>query len=550
MDDLTNLVLSPFHEIVEKGKAAADTAGDTQPMLKAAQSLVREGERAIKKIEPIARSKFEESGPAFLDAIRENGTFILFRPDDVSRAAALRTSPSTRFFDIGKLTTIGVDEITDYRSRLNDLLWEFDEYIEDVDHFDAEKFTELQALSRQAAPKIYDILMRLKIEPRIDEASLFGSTSPLPLFHPGSLPGRHSIAENSLSPTSPQGRHLSMDSWSAADAANSPNAESSPVGDSKYQPPVAITRKEVPGKAPLPPSPPMINPWDINVRPAEGPMLHVTDGDGLHRREQVPRSQSESPVDPAISPMGTIQHEAQDYTHTPSRSIDSTQFPHRDRQQTTDGGTQDGQSSDDRYRLPSNFASWQPPVSRYSTYDGAGSRALNQVTTSQISAPIPEDAPLDGTGGLSLSSPTATNHSNHSSHPSYSRSSGHSGFGGFEARPPHIISLHHSDAETTMSSQLAEAVEVPYEGLEVDHRVQHPEQGMLIPVESETTITTDPNNLTPQPSATPTVDCSLTQESSFWLAKGFCEGAKQVSKGDIGVKKTKKPVSHWTLWCL
>jgi hypothetical protein len=38
-------------------------------------------------------------------------------------------------------------------------------------------------------------------------------------------------------------------------------------------------------------------------------------------------------------------------------------------------------------------------------------------------------------------------------------------------------------------------------------------------------------------------DCSIGLGSSFYLYKGFCEGAKDVLRGGIGVKKTKKPVS-------
>jgi hypothetical protein len=70
---------------------------------------------------------------------------------------------------------VHLDEITEYRSELNDLLWEFDDYIDDPDSFDADKFAELQASSRKAAPKIYDILMRMKLEVPYDDLSPIGS---------------------------------------------------------------------------------------------------------------------------------------------------------------------------------------------------------------------------------------------------------------------------------------------------------------------------------------------------------------------------------------
>ena len=37
--------------------------------------------------------------------------------------------------------------------------------------------------------------------------------------------------------------------------------------------------------------------------------------------------------------------------------------------------------------------------------------------------------------------------------------------------------------------------------------------------------------------------CKISDDSSFNLAKGFCEGAKEVIRGGIGVKRIKKPVS-------
>lgn len=73
MDDIADLVVTPFRDIVEKGQTAVENAGDTQPMLKAAQSLVKEGERALKRIEPLCRKQLEEYGSNFLDALKENG---------------------------------------------------------------------------------------------------------------------------------------------------------------------------------------------------------------------------------------------------------------------------------------------------------------------------------------------------------------------------------------------------------------------------------------------------------------------------------------------
>lgn len=37
-------------------------------------------------------------------------------------------------------------------------------------------------------------------------------------------------------------------------------------------------------------------------------------------------------------------------------------------------------------------------------------------------------------------------------------------------------------------------------------------------------------------------DCSIGLSSSFYLYKGFCDGAKEVIRGGAGIKKVKKPV--------
>jgi hypothetical protein len=59
----------------------------------------------------------------------------------------------------------------------------------------------------------------------------------------------------------------------------------------------------------------------------------------------------------------------------------------------------------------------------------------------------------------------------------------------------------------------------------------------LIPVESEVDNKSAlPLAISPKPSP-------LTLNSSFYMQKGFCEGAKEVLRGEIGVKRVKKPVS-------
>ena len=77
-DDVQNLVLAPFQEIVEKGKTALQNATDagltkSDHMSRAAQNLVRDGERALKKIEPLCKRHWDEYSTNFIFALKENG---------------------------------------------------------------------------------------------------------------------------------------------------------------------------------------------------------------------------------------------------------------------------------------------------------------------------------------------------------------------------------------------------------------------------------------------------------------------------------------------
>lgn len=70
-----DVVLAPFRDIVAHGEAAVENAEITGEgeMLKAAQVLVKEGERALKRLEPVCRRKDEEYGSKFMDALVESG---------------------------------------------------------------------------------------------------------------------------------------------------------------------------------------------------------------------------------------------------------------------------------------------------------------------------------------------------------------------------------------------------------------------------------------------------------------------------------------------
>ncbi|KOS18369.1 hypothetical protein ESCO_002917 [Escovopsis weberi] len=183
MDDVTGLVTAPFHDLVQKSRIALQNAGSLQPMAQAASSLLKEGQRAITRLEPMCQRYWEDHGIFFVGLLKEN------------------------------------DELAKYRKLMIGLLWEFDDYIHPED-FDVEKFAELQALSRDLAPRIYDILLTFKF----DSSSRLGSQmapEPSPPLSP------YSTSAVGFSPVVPQvgpargASRLARDSASSGWTSNS-----------------------------------------------------------------------------------------------------------------------------------------------------------------------------------------------------------------------------------------------------------------------------------------------------------------------------------------
>jgi hypothetical protein len=69
------VILAPFRDMVAYGKVAVNNAENigNEQMLRAAQVIVKEGERALKRIEPVCQRSHYEYGPSFVDALMNNG---------------------------------------------------------------------------------------------------------------------------------------------------------------------------------------------------------------------------------------------------------------------------------------------------------------------------------------------------------------------------------------------------------------------------------------------------------------------------------------------
>jgi hypothetical protein len=289
-----------------------------------------------------------------------------------------------------------------------------------------------------------------------------------------------------------------------------------------------------------PPIMPSTNPWDVNGMPPLDDIQPMSES-AIERRPEVPRGGAESPVDPAISPVVT--------TKSGSQARQSLEPPPSETLESVTNGSETGLTeNDDRYYLPStgNYPNSPGRDRRYNVFPPSTTRPR---TVSQIAAAIPEDSVIDGTGGLSLSTaPVSANNLNESTQSPRALTPGgyavNNSFSGFDnTQRPSMVShqTQNSTSETVASSHLSPGTRPVQEseGLQVVPNNHRLDQELPIPVEA------DNKQERASSSSQPWMpDCTITPQSSFWMAKGFCEGAKEVSRGGIGVRKTKKPVSR------
>lgn len=89
--DADELIIRPFREVIERGNEALANAGEEGndhrdggsedvdnvhgQLAKAGHALVREGERALKRLQPIWDGQVEKYGDAFKDAMLQQGRF-------------------------------------------------------------------------------------------------------------------------------------------------------------------------------------------------------------------------------------------------------------------------------------------------------------------------------------------------------------------------------------------------------------------------------------------------------------------------------------------
>lgn len=436
------------------------------------------------------------------------------------------------------LTTSAVDEIADFRDQLTDKLWEFDDYIE-VDKFQPDYFTELRALSRKAAPRICDILRRMKLEPLAKVTSpLSPPSSP---FVPHSAPNSNDATPLSPPPPVIYGTMLDEPHHSSPTLGRSfvPTAHSGPPDLQNGESVAAVTKQlqqmtaahQDPSRVmkDLPPRPPSENPWDV------GTVTQIYSGDEQAGNEQPIQTRrpivgdSESPIDP-LSPLAVAQTEARRFSDgikhetDVQTSIDEQVSRHYRGGSTGSQGSQPPAQSmqpvPKRPRAPNINTLLTTAIPEHGPMDQAQDSAPQDLTSPYTVVPHP----FRNSRQLSQASPLEVDL-----------------ISPFDTRP---TSNHH---EARHNSQFSNPMFPPHnhastgsiyslDGLEVapQNTTFEADYGP-IPVETE--------NLTYEPIDHASArGCTISSGSSFYLNKGFCPGATEVVRGGIGVKKIKKPV--------
>ena len=467
-------------------------------------------------------------------------------------------------------------------------------------------------MSRKAAPKIYNILLTMKLEvpPDNDARSIVmmrmsrpSSPPPIPLpplpvqapvqpvpvppvppvqpvqpvrpIQPVHVQPMEPAKPPAVVKVRPEPRHApsSTSPTSPIPPASPPTVEEATaqlrrlMQSSGIQETLNLPPPRPPPVEQLPPRPPSTNPWDVKKSPAVGER-RLREDFAFERRAPVPMSNS--PIE-GLSPV------------SPDRDRDG-RFPIPPRPRPVRRGTDRSSNQGDE---PTTLSPTLSPTGLesssyergYNIFPGHGPRSRTPNSGSFLSSSIPEDYTLNrGSGGRYPPPPPEEYSSNRGSNPRYGglppRSSSTQQNPQYLSRPESVESTpssvfdhrkvdRDSNSSEYRSSAVSNAATSPNLGVsELSPLSQKPpfpndddeaRKDSLtitganivdygpIPVDSEETA--DPNGHLPK------LDCTIAANSSFYIHKGFCDGAQEVMRGEPGVRKTKRPVSHYSSLC-
>ena len=511
------------------------------------------------------------------------------------------------------------DEIADFRTELNDLLWDFDSVIE-VDDFDAAEYSKLRALSSKAAKRIYEILMRLKLErPPIafgsfDSAGISRATSAAGHSHvsdtlvpPSDTP--QTVDEETLQPQGSAGDTSSV-SLMAAQAGPDLGYEGADPEPARDERDVDSREKRGPPTPESPviphqlfaksvrhediPAAPLENPWQPAARP---PVTVAADQADLapppDRRRRVSSEDSDRPFTPPFV-VSNAFGEPNGSQPRPRRLDDGVAALVRE--EMTREGNRAGQNTASSLTGPVSNGDQGPMTRDMPSPSQTNALPSPPFSTANISSP-----PRSPRAGFvtAVARPIKQPMASHRDSQASSTNSGRSSMFDPGARDSMVSPVTDRSGSRNDDYNLSPGRKDSYapipedrpvmsagwssiatNSLPVRHGASPPTQTVISPLRRPQQVAQ--SQLTEQPSGTPGLivaqnteeqpglepvlrgngsapgsdggppvvlrepNCSITVDSSFYQLKGFCDGAKDIIRGGVGVKKVRKVVGSPT----
>lgn len=274
---------------------------------------------------------------------------------------------------------------------------------------------------------------------------------------------------------------------------------------------------------PIPPMPPNLNPWDTKSKPPMSQVVYAMKNGVTppERRRPIMINPGEITVPPPTDAGSRRESQRSSQTLSPTDSNASFQPPN---ESPTLGLAQPAVPLQGRARIlgfpPSTHRVVEQSIPEHSTVNGRGPQPTGphhsldkpfhlRTSNNNLARQQSTDSFQSSVYGATSSSGGEKRASGQSANDSSSVGSPELGHGG--AR---VSSAMYGDSAPELAPTAAQG-----------------DDG-LIPVESEKAAPQD---------TLPKRDTSITLNSSFYQLKGFCEGAKDVLRGELGVKKVKKP---------
>lgn len=387
------------------------------------------------------------------------------------------------------------EEISQFIEDLNNLLYDFEEYVE-VDSFEAEKFAELQGLSRKAVPRIAHIITRMKLEQE--------STSSPAVAEPSIV-----IRQSSDNLVPQHGESLPYPADTEPEVKYAPMPYPTDLNqDFEYRPsnlPSVVQLPSVREEEPLPPPPPLLDPW------SDGSHKY---GEGLDQGREIVAS-----PDSAIGSENNSDYYSSSPAMTGHSTFTQPPIPPRDPNRiittATLGHSLEQTAGLARYRGRDSISPISP---RMNPRDSVASSANTSIRSSVSSHRRDRDSYFEA---VSPVSPAARA-------PTYlfdfqTQNQGHS---------PHVPPLFAPRSASTSMGPVGDGLEpvvLPMPSI----------PDGLMPVEEEEIEA--PVSPLPDPESE-FGGCAVKSNSSFHQFKGFCVGAVEAIQGGLGIKHIKKQV--------